>query len=308
MKTLAALLILLTAAATALADRIVLPAEAFARGETITLADLVDEAPKAWERVYLGASPRPGRSTVIEVSWLRAKVAEAGLSEVVAVAGPVKVIRPGRNVSREEVENAITEAVIERYGDKVMVRADSVNLPNTLPDGDTSFEVRLPRGSLPTRTTLWVDVLVDGKVQGRASARVESITPDTSYAVVLVRGLKKGERVRETDVALTAGRGRPGVVSTIEDAVGKVVTRTISAGSPLLAEQLSEPVVVKKGSMVKLVARVGGVYATTTAKASADASLGEAVTVENLTSGQSIRGVVREAGVVETLSQTREVN
>lgn len=311
MKTLAALLIALFAATSAFAEgaeKLRVLAECEVYSDSVTLADVVENAPAGFDRVVLGASPRPGRTVKYNAEWVRAKA--ANVTDVAALEVPevVLVTRPGRDLTREEVEAAVFSALEKRYGDEYEVTIESVSLPPTLNDGELALDVRLPRGKLMTKTSLPVDALVNGKVEGHALARIETRLSNAPQVVVVVNSVRRGSVIRSSDVELSSVPARKGSLTETEAAVGRAAARTLSPGTVLTADQLTEPTLVAKGQTVRLVARVGRVMATASGKALGAGALGDTVSVENATSGQVVQGVVREAGLVETIAPAMEVN
>lgn len=311
MRALAALLALLLTASLALAaegTRYRVLREAKVDSDAVMLSDLVENAPASWSKVLVGAAPRAGRATQFSAELIRSRAQVVVSAASLDVEGPVTVRHSGREVTREEVEEAVTAAVAKRFGESVALDFDSVTLPNAVTEGETALRVRLPRGNLPTRTTLWVDVEVNGKVEGRASARVECRSSELRYVVVLTRAVKRGETIRTSDLELREGEGRLGTLTAIEQAAGKAATRSINAGSVLQEAQVADPILVEKGQAVRLVARVGRITATTVGKSLDKGAYGETVSVQNTASGQVVRAVVKEAGVAEALSRGGEVN
>ena len=81
--------------------------------------------------------------------------------------------------------------------------------------------------------------------------------------------------------------------------VGKQLVRTLRAGTPIAARDLKSVPLVDRGDMVRVVARVGGVVASTVGKSMETAGIGDLVRVENLNSGRMLTGILQEGGVVE---------
>lgn len=310
MKTLAALAAILLAASAFAAEGepLRVRAESEVRGESVTLADVVEDAPAGFSKVVLGASPRPGRSVKFGAAWVRSKVAAVVGGPTVEVPEVVTVTRPGRELVREEVEAALFSAIGKKYGDEYEVKIESVTLPPTMNDGELALDVKLPRGRLMTKSTVCVDALIDGKVEGRALARIEARSSSAPQVVVLVKSVKKGAVIRPADVALSDAPAKTGALTEVEAAIGRAATRTLGAGTVVTADQVVTPTLVAKGQTVRLVARVGRITATATGKALGPGTMGEAVSVENSTSGQVVQGIVREAGLVETTATFAEVN
>jgi flagella basal body P-ring formation protein FlgA len=192
------------------------------------------------------------------------------------------------------------------------VSVTDVNLPSTLPTGELSFDVRLPRGPLPQRFTLPVVIKVDGKQRARALARVERSNVakgEVAKVVVLSRSVRRGEIIRPDDVELVeTTRVRTGTITDLSQALGMEARRSLSSGAELKHSYLVAATVVEKNDMVRLVARIGGIVATTSGRALEAAAVGESVMVENTKSGRVIQGMVRQSGIVEVVSSLREVN
>lgn len=310
MKTFVALAALLMAvsAVAAEAQPLAVRAESEVRGESVTLADVVENAPAGFSKVTLGASPRPGRSAKFSAAWVRSKAAAVSEGADLEIPEAVTVTRPGRELGREEVEAAVFSAIEKKYGDEYEVRIENVTLPPTMNDGELALDVKLPRGRLMTKSTICVDALIDGRVEGRALARIETRSAFAPQVVVLARPVKKGAIIRAEDLMMSNAPAKAGALTDAEAAVGRAATRTLSAGTVVTADQVVSPSLVTKGQTVRLVARVGRITATATGKALGQGAMGETVSVENSASGQVVQGIVREAGLVETLAPAAEVN
>ena len=294
MGRLIGILVLLAAAAVAAGP---VPERVVVRGDSVTLADLVPGAPEAWAGVLLGPAPPPGGRRTLEGSWIRQRARQVGARDEIRVPERVVVTRPGQRVDREAVVGAVRRALEPRLGEGEQVRVLGVGLPRALPEGDMELVPRLPGGEIPSPVTLWVDVWVDGARQGRAWARVEVFR--SRPVVVVRRDVARGEVLGPDDVEVRAGRSVRGALTDPARAVGKRARRSLRAGATLAAADLETVPVVSRGDLVRLVARVGGVTASTLGRALEPAGLGERLRVENLTSGRTVAGVLREAGVVD---------
>ena len=182
-------------------------------------------------------------------------------------------------------------------GPEERIRVVSVGLPPAVPAGRVELEARLPQGPLPSPATVWVDVYSDGNPVGRAWARVEVFR--SRPALVLVRNVRRGDVLSAADVEVRSGDTGWAGLSDPEAAVGKRVTRSLRAGTPLGPRDLEAVPVVGRGDVLLLVARVGGVVASLPGKALEAAGIGDMLRVENLASGQTVSGVLQDGGVVD---------
>lgn len=107
--------------------------------------------------------------------------------------------------------------------------------------------------------------------------------------VVASRPLKRGDRIRPTDVALESGADSPSLqptLRTLDTAIGMEVTRPVEAGHPLTSADVRPLVVVKARDVVTVRALAAGVRITTQAQAIDAGALGDVVVVESLDSKQ----------------------
>lgn len=268
--------------------------------ENVTLADLVPGAPTGWAKVNLGRAPSPGRERTLSRAWVRQKAGLVGAQDEIQVPDEVVLTRPGQGVDRERLVEAVRSALEPRVGSGEAVRVVSVGLPGFVPQGPIDLKVRIPNGVIPSPTTLWVDVLSAGvrKTQGWVRVELHRSRP----VVALARDLRRGDALTPEDLEVRAGEGSAGALVDPAEAVGKLLVRNLQAGAALTARDLQTPTLVDRGAMVHLVARVGGVTASTLGKALEKGGLGERVQVENLSSGRTVTGVVRDGGVVDVIS------
>ncbi len=289
-------LALVLLAAPALAVTAVAPRIAVEVDE-VTLSDLVPGAPAAWARVALGRAPRPGGERILSGAWVLKQARQVGADALLQVPEAVVLTRAAADLGREELIAAVDAALAPRLGAGERARVTAVGLPGPLPAGEVDLEVVLPDGDFPSPTTVVVEVRVDGERRGRGWARVETFRGVPG--VVLARAVRRGEVLGAEDLEVRmVDAGRAGLTDA-GVAVGKRLTRSLGAGAAVAARDLEALPLVGRGDTVRLVARVGGVTASTLGRVLEPAGAGEPVRVENLSSGRTVAGILREAGVVD---------
>jgi flagella basal body P-ring formation protein FlgA len=119
-------------------------------------------------------------------------------------------------------------------------------------------------------------------------------------AVVAKRTLRVGALVTAADVELrTVPEHRAaGLITRIEEAIGREVRRNLYAERPVEVEDLGVPTVVERNSLVTVAYRRGTIELTTIGRALDSAGLHELVRVMNLDSRSTIVGMVAAPGVV----------
>lgn len=120
--------------------------------------------------------------------------------------------------------------------------------------------------------------------------------------LVAARSLARGAALVEGDLRrqpLDTAALSYGWYDDTAQALGKTLRRPLAAGSVLTPEALESARVVRRGELVTLLGRAGGIEVRAQGKALADGGEGDSITVENGSSRRVVQGVVRGAGVVE---------
>ncbi|MGB5323808.1 MAG: flagellar basal body P-ring formation chaperone FlgA [Pseudomonadales bacterium] len=125
-----------------------------------------------------------------------------------------------------------------------------------------------------------------------------------AQAVVSTRPIARGKTIEREDIALaevavqkTGGNYLP----AIDQALGMLATRDVSAGSALQLAALKAPMLVKRGDQVVILAKAGSVQVRMNGTALAAGSADQQIRVKNIRSQRVIKARVKSAGVVEAL-------
>ena len=127
-----------------------------------------------------------------------------------------------------------------------------------------------------------VTIVGEGMVAARPLARGERLTAD----------LIKAESV-------TVNATRRGVITDPDQLIGMEMRRGVNAGTLMSPDLLSAPAAVVRGDHVIITARRGNFAVNSRGKALADASVGDQVLVENLSSARTVKARVTAPGQVE---------
>ena len=115
--------------------------------------------------------------------------------------------------------------------------------------------------------------------------------------LILVRDVARGQVIAAADIEwadATTARARG--LSEWDAAVGMEARRQLKAGTPVLANDLKTPSVIRKGDPVKLVYSTGGVHLSVDGVAQNEAALGEPVRVLNTYSKRTVEAVASGHG------------
>jgi len=126
------------------------------------------------------------------------------------------------------------------------------------------------------------------------------MTADAAFAesVATVRPVRAGSVIAEADLEVLDD-AIPGTVAGIAEAVGQEAKVTLYPGRPIQLNQLGPPALVDRNQLVRMVYSSGPLSIATEGRVLDRAGIGESVRVMNLTSRQTVSGVVAPDGTIE---------
>ncbi|NIT68635.1 MAG: flagellar basal body P-ring formation protein FlgA [Gemmatimonadetes bacterium] len=272
-------------------------------GPVLYLGDLF-EGLGARGATPIARTPAPGKRTHVDARWLRAVAQAYGVPW-----------RPGSHLDGASIERA--SVVIEA---KQIEAAALDALKRRGLKGNVSLILDNPgrRLYLPSDTapTLLVTGVAHDPETGRFTAHLVAPAQGTSLAratvtgravemvdvPVLRRRVEPGEVVRERDVEwLTRRTDRLARNAVLEASTlfGKSPRRPIRAGEVVLASELREPILVRKGSLVTIRLRTARMILTAQGRAMEPGAKGDVIRVVNTKSNTVISATVTESGAVE---------
>ena len=89
-----------------------------------------------------------------------------------------------------------------------------------------------------------------------------------------------------------------GFLSGTDAAIGKVTTRPIQTGRPLLSRLLRARTVIQRGQTITMLARQAGFEVRSMGESLMDGAIGQRIKVRNRRSKRIVEGIVNEDGVV----------
>ncbi len=154
-----------------------------------------------------------------------------------------------------------------------------------------------------------------GRFSGEVLVRVGANTQGTLALVgrisnevllpTLARPAPRGELVRSDAITMAWSDNRrlaDDVITDKVDIVGLEAARRIPAGRPIRKIDLREPQLVRRGELIELGYRQGGLHITTIARARQAGGLGDLLMVTNIDSGKDLRAVVTGRKKARTLN------
>lgn len=273
-----------------------------ARGDTLSLGELVEGAPAELANRPLFRAPALGAVGTIQARRIVEAAAGLGLTGIES-GGRVQVTvqRAARRVGPPEIEAALKRALETGYGldaKSVSVRLDG-EAPVLLAPLDLDGQAAAVDVTYEPRSRRVAGLIVLGERQ--ASLRVAGIAVETREVAVLTRSLNRGEAVAGADLTIerrprdavpTDAQGAPGLIP------GQVAQRSLSAGSVLRSGDVAPPDLVARGESVAIVFETPGVSLSMRGIANESGRLGASVSVTNGASKKVLQAVVVGPGRV----------
>lgn len=203
------------------------------------------------------------------------------------------------------------ESLIMEHVDELMAEAhetrrytvDVVHIPKNIraPEGELSYSVTTPNGlRYSSNTAVYVEIFVDGvsfrKVSCKASVHIYDMV------CVAARPIQPNTPITREDVRLEeqdiGSRGK-NYFLTIDEVIGRVVSRRMNIGQPMMQAMLKWPELIEPGAPITIITDMKGVKIKTEGTALEAGRLHERIRVRNNNSRKVIRARVIDANTVE---------
>lgn len=279
-----------------------LKSEITVSGETIRLDQLIEGVGEQGN-VALFRAPQPGARGTIRADRIVDAAREMGIRGIeTADVVAVNVVRPGRTISRDEMQLAISRSAAERgsLGNlDVMIddhhaarmvdaaRSDAIKV--------TSFNRDMRSGRYEARLTL------SGATDGMDGWTVTGSIVEMREIAVPTTDIERGEAIQAKDLVIVkrpAAQVAADVVRPLSDLIGMVPRRALKAGEFIRSADLAKPILVEKSALVSVIYQTRGLTLSMRGRAQASGSQGDIIKVQNLQSKKIVEGVVTGPGQI----------
>lgn len=276
----------------------------------VTVSDMFEDA-GVWAEEALFRAPAPGTVGDVSLEAVRQATARIGLTEFENVGLlSVKVARAGVLIGETEIAKTLADHLVrsgnispnmdvqlELSEPLSAIYAETGDTPLLLDQiryvpGTNTFAARFDVAGRPTPIT----------VNGRLFFTVE--------APHLAHQMPAGSVISADDIIMrpiSAQVADATGIPSLEDLIGKQVTRQMREGLLVRLADISDPIVVARNETVTLYLKSGQMTLTVRGQALNNASRGETVSVLNLVSNRVVRGIAVNPGTVEIAPQSSMV-
>ncbi|WP_409566201.1 flagellar basal body P-ring formation chaperone FlgA [Methylobacterium sp. J-070] len=288
--------------AIARAEGLRLRGDVTARGDVLTLADLVEGAPAALAARPLFRSPALGATGTIQTRRIVDAATAIGLAGL-ETGGRLQIAvqRAARRLGPPEIETALKQSLQTGYGldpRSIAIRFDGDG-PTLLAPIDLEGQIAALDLTYDVRSRRVAGLVSLGERQ--ASLRVSGVIVELREVAVLTRALNRGEPVKEGDVVMER-RPRDAVAADAQASataiLGEVAQHGLTAGTVLRAADTAPPELVARGENVTIVYETPSISLSMRGIANEAGRLGAVVNVVNVTSKKVLQATVVGPGRV----------
>lgn len=265
-------------------------------GNTVTLGDLFIGIDDKADQV-IAAAPAPGERVVLDYAWL-GRVARAYHVnwQPTTRLDRVSLARASTVLDRGTLDGLVHEAMVRDGVSGELTLEYDLRMPDIHLPLDTAEPARLQQLQVDRRTLRFTGVLVApaNHPESRRYA-ISGRAVEQASLPALARRMMSGETIEERDLVWIKVRKDQVGAATLTDPMqllGQAPRRVLQPNRPLTANDVEQPILVKRNAVVTVVYRHPGMELTAQAKAVVDGALGETVRVVNPTSNRQFDAVV----------------
>lgn len=290
-----------------------LPAQVQVDNPVLRLGDVAQisgdepERQAALAEIRLGGSPLAGSHLQLtpELLTMRLQAAGADLTGIEWQVPPVVTVTAvAQQVTGEQLVAAAVQLIQQAtkgMGGEVVTQPVLVPQDVQVPRGELRLQATLPYGiryNIPTQ--VMVTVLVDGRQAAKSTVRLD--VQCYQQIVVTARPLMAKDVLTADALRterLAIGRLRPGYQIDVQKLVGLSVKRPVAPGTVLTNDMVAKPTLVKRGTLVTILAKQGALEVSATGQALQDGTEGQLIRVQNTLSKKIIAATVVDAATVQ---------
>ena len=252
----------------------------------VTLGDIFSDLDGAAGTVVMRA-PKPGKSLVLSTTKLKQVAKAKGVSWTPQFGDEtLRIERLSDVIGRADILAAL-EAAFAGYGfgENYEIELSSHVAPIHIASGNPAIVDVIGFDTDARRTRFSATVAVPASEAADRRIRVSGRIFQTELLPVVIRRIDGGETIGEGDVAwrrLRVSAIQNGTVTGVEELIGMNARRPLRAETAVRRADLRTPILISKGSSVKMVYRNSGLLLVALGRAVEDGAKGQEMRIMNL--------------------------
>ena len=295
---------------------VIIPQKVTVKGDKILLGDIAkikisdpqfDVVAAKLASIDLGSAPTPLSNTTLIGGNVLTAIEAAGIttdSIGYSIPKSITIERAGREITKEEIINALKVKFSSNDILDIQVRDVSWNNTQVVPVGNASYDIyRLgdpTGGKIPIR----VEVSIDNVPAARFLAT--ALADDWREIPVLKRSIDRGMLISSEDiqlVRLNLFQHPEDIIFKPERLIGFRAKGRLAAGDVVRANEVDVPPIIPRGAQVTMIYQKGGLIASARGQTLEDGFDNGMVMVRNTKSQRVLKAKVKNAEQVEVISE-----
>lgn len=256
--------------------------------DVVTLGDIFSDLESAADTVIMRA-PKPGKNLVLSTAKLVQVAKAKGIAWTPQFGDETLLVERLSNIiGREEIHAALEESLaLDGFGENYEIELSSRIQPIHVALGGSAEVDVISFDSDFRRTRFSATIAAPAGDPTAPRMRISGRIYRTELLPVVIRRIDGGETIGEADGAWRRVRVstiRSGTVESMEQLIGMNARRPLRAEMAVRRADLRTPVLIPKGSSVKMVYRNGGLLLVALGRAVEDGAAGQEMRIMNLKS------------------------
>ncbi len=291
------------------AEKVLLMETVSVNSRRVYIGDLFSNAGKKAD-IAVAYAPPPGKRAIFDARWLY-RVARAYKLNWRPLSNQDQVVveRKSQVITREEIEDHIRAALIERGADKNTTVELSNRMMRLHVPGDANITIAVEDVIYEPRTKRFTAIILapagmPGATRTRVTGRVNRVVD----VPVVRRQMMPNDVITKSDIKWIRVRGDRlprDAITDIDELIGKAAKRRLRAGVPVRSAAIQRPILVPKNSLVTIILKGPRMTLTAQGKALDNGTDGDTVRATNLQGKKIIEAKVTGAARVTVLPSGR---
>ncbi len=276
---------------------VLLKRDVILEGKDILLGDLFENAGENALRVVAKA-PAPGQQMTLPATWLWRVAKFYKLQwKPTSRSDEAIVTRDSIEMDRSLITETLRDAIFQETGEDELIeieisnRIPEIQLPSNIDMsvGLKNFKMTSDHSHFSATFVIPASgkTIAKGKLTGKVHMLMEVALPN--------RRIQAGDIIRQRDLEVVSLRSRKvsrKAIIDLDSIIGMQARRTLTAGRPIQASNLQQPVLVKKNKLVIISLNTMGMLLTVQGKALEDGARKDVIQIKNTQSGTIVEAVV----------------
>lgn len=280
----------------------------YSLGDIAELDGFDIDAIKKLAQIKIGTSPIPGRSLVLSTRYLKSKIRQKFRDVKINIKVPQKAIvsRASIKISKDQIKKIILAEVKDKYSkyEEIEITLKTTLKDIYIPKGKASYTMKMlgKKEQIGGYNSWMLSFNLNQKEVKKLLIRVKVDVFDNVY--VAKSKITKGKLIQKTDLKVIKkdiSRERKNFKTVPDLIVGKQARRDIFTNESIKQNLVQRPIILDKGTPVKVVYKTKNLHLTNIAKAMKSGRKGDVIPVRTLKSNSTIYAMIVDSKHVEVI-------